>query len=172
MRRNRKTSGQTGAQSAGSALFGLPLDSQIERLCAMCGEELRQSWRDVFDRPPPKHLSRGLLQHALAYHLQEQREGGLSKAALKLLAQPVASIDGAPQTQGSLITAPRPGTRLVREWHGETHVVTVLDRGFEYNGAPYRSLSQIARTITGTRWSGPLFFGLRKRPPHPDGAES
>ncbi len=96
---------------------------------------------------------------ATAYRMQARAEGGLGKAAPKRL---VKLAD--PNGKSTRTAAPRlrPGTRLVREWHGEVHQVTVLEERFEYRGLRYASLSQIARAITGTRWSGPLFFGLRK----------
>ncbi len=103
-----------------------------------------------------------LLQRALAYHIQERAEGGLSKAALKRLAHlgdPRGNVGRPPRPAPPRL---RPGTRLVREWRGSVHQVTVGEDGFDYRGARYASLSRIAREITGTRWSGPLFFGLRK----------
>ena len=143
---------------------------RLAELEALGSVELRTRWREAFGRPAPKHTSRDLLLRALAYRVQEQAEGGLSKTALKRLA---ALAD--PQRNGG--RSPRPaaarlktGTRLVREWRGEIHQVTVLDNGFNYRGAQYGSLSQIARAITGTRWSGPLFFGLRKSRPRSDEA--
>lgn len=125
-------------------------------------QALRAVWLETFKRPAPKGMSRDLLLRALAYHMQEKAEGGLSKAALKKLASLVGPT-GKSITQTQL-SVPRlkPGTRLVREWRGETHHVSVLDKGFDYRGDRYASLSQIARQITGTQWSGPLFFGLRK----------
>ena len=111
---------------------------------------------DVDDSP------RLLLLLALAYRMQERAEGGLSKAALRRL-NGHGGADGE-ETRRPRPRVPRlrPGTRLVREWHGEVHQVMVRDKGFEYRKEQYRSLSQIARTITGTRWSGPSFFGLRR----------
>ena len=137
-----------------------PVAERLAELEAFESAELRTRWREVFGRPAPKHMSRDLLLRALAYHVQEQAEGGLSKTALKRLA-----VLSDPRGNGTpRPPAPRlkPGTRLVREWHGEVHQVTVLDEGFDYRGERYASLSHVARTITGTRWSGPAFFGLRK----------
>ena len=136
---------------------------QIAELEAQNTKGLQARWLTAFGRPHPKRASRDLLLRMLAYHVQEKAEGGLSKAALKRLAD-IASNMG---KKSEVPTLPpvrlRPGTRLVREWQGEMHQVAVLEKGFEYRGAFYTSLSLIARTITGTRWSGPAFFGLRKR---------
>ena len=110
----------------------------------------------------PKRASRDLLLRALAYHTQVQAEGGLSKASHKRLARladPKGNA-GRPPRPASLRL--KPGSRLIREWRGEVHRVTVLEKGFDWRGNRYASLSQIARAITGARWSGPLFFGLRK----------
>ncbi len=123
---------------------------------------LRTLWGEAFGRPAPKRISRDLLLRALAYHVQEQTEGGLSKAALRRLASIAEPKGNGSRPPRPATPRPRPGTRLIREWRGEVHQVTVLDQGFDYRGERYASLSQIARTITGTRWSGPLFFGLRK----------
>ena len=125
-------------------------------------QTLRDRWHEAFGRPAPKHMSRDLLLRALAHYVQAQAEGGLSKAALRRLAKLAGANDKDVQTAMSPVARLKPGTRLVREWHGEVHHVTVLDDGFDYRGARYASLSQIARAITGTRWSGPLFFGLRR----------
>lgn len=98
----------------------------------------------------------------LAYRVQAQQFGGLSEATRRRLRR----LAGGGTAAGDALPPPRqlkPGTRLLREWQGRTHVVTITESGFAYDGKPYRSLSQIARTIAGTRWSGPLFFGLRDK---------
>ena len=137
------------------------LSYRLTELEGLSAAELRSRLQEAFSRRPPKHMSRDLLLRAQAYHLQEQAEGGLSKAALKRLAYLARSgTDQPPPLAGLRL---KPGTCLVREWRGEVHHVTVLDDGFDYRGVRYGSLSQIARIVTGTRWSGPLFFGLRKR---------
>ncbi len=138
------------------------LDDKVNALQVLRRAELLARWKRAFGRPAPKRISRELLLLALAYRMQERAEGGLSKAALKRL-NGIGSADGE-KTPPPRPRAPRlrPGTRLVREWHGEVHQVMVHDKGFEYRNQRYNSLSQIARTITGTRWSGPSFFGLHK----------
>ncbi len=124
--------------------------------------DLRARWERAYRHPAPKRASRDLLLRAVAYHIQERAEGGLSKAALKRLAHladPTGNDGRPPRPAPPRL---RPGTRLVREWRGAVHQVTVGEDGFDYRDTRYTSLSQIARTITGARWSGPLFFGLRK----------
>ncbi len=140
-------------------MTGMPiaLARQLAELERASPAELRVRWERAYKHPAPKRASRDLLLRALAYCIQERAEGGLSKAALKRLAHLAdpKGNDGRPPRL-------RPGTRLVREWGGAVHQVIVGEDGFDYRGARYASLSRIAREITGTRWSGPLFFGLRK----------
>ncbi len=138
------------------------LANRLAELETLNTAELRARWEQAFNRPVPKRASRDLLLRALAYHVQEQAEGGLSKATRRRLAK-LAGLNGENREP---ISSPnhrlKSGSRLIREWHGVTHSVTVLDDGFDWRGNRYTSLSQIARAITGARWSGPLFFGLRK----------
>jgi hypothetical protein len=101
----------------------------------------------------------------LAYKLQEQAFGGMKpeyKRRLRQLAESFERSSSNPAKKVSLTTKIKPGTRLIRRWDEQTHQVTVAEKGFEYKGARYKSLSEIARLITGTRWSGPLFFGLKQ----------
>ncbi len=123
---------------------------------------LRAHWEQAFNRTVPKRFSRDLLLRALAYHVQERSEGGLSKSTRRRLAK----LAGSNGENRQPITSPnlrlKPGSRLIREWRGEVHRVMVLEKGFDWRGDRYASLSQIARAITGARWSGPRFFGLRK----------
>lgn len=139
--------------------------AQLKALEAMSGPELRALWRTTFGRPHPGWVQKDFLLQALAYHAQEKAYGGLSQGLRRQLQRYAGEV----QAKGRIgaLNAPRikPGTRLVREWSGDTHVVTVLDAGFEYRSKRYGSLSEIARTITRTRWSGPAFFGLK--PPSP-----
>ena len=125
--------------------------------------ELRTEWRRLHRMPPPMRLSRELLTRAITYKLQERALGGLSKSILRKLEQldvePALGDVRKPPPPISL----KPGTRLIREWRGVTHTVLVHVDGIEWNGRRYKSLTLIAREITGARWSGPRFFGLRKR---------
>ncbi len=138
------------------------LPERISELETLSTTELRARWEQAIKRSVPKRASRDLLRRALAYHMQEQTEGGLSKSTRRRLAK-LAGLNGENREPISPpILRLKPGSRLIREWHGVTHSVTVLGDGFDWRGTRYASLSQIARAITGARWSGPLFFGLRK----------
>jgi hypothetical protein len=122
--------------------------------------ELRALWPQWFDRPPPTKIRRELLVRALAYRMQERAAGGLTTATRTKLRALAEGVKNNSKWEG--IARPRltPGTHVIREWGNERHQVTVEVAGFVYRGQRYRSLSEIARRITGTRWSGPLFFGL------------
>ena len=136
--------------------------SQLAELPGLPYGELKARWRQYFGVEPPAYR-RGFLIRGLAHRIQELAYGGLSKAHQARLEALIADGDGGGKrkgrARGERLLA---GTRLVREWKGVSHEVTVVEGGFEYQGRRYRSLSAIARAITGTRWNGPLFFGLRK----------
>ena len=140
-------------------------DSVLAQLAALPEKtlpELKQLWRELYDREPPSYNKPFLIKR-LAYRIQELAYGGLSARAEAKLAVLIEEEDRRAKGLPSLRKGDRPiaGTRLIRQWQGVEHCVTVLDDGFEYEGARYRSLSAIARAITGTRWNGPLFFALR-----------
>src|SRR5262249_58445381 len=116
-------------------------------------------WRTVFRRKAPDHLPRHMLFRILAYRLQAERLGELDKETVRLLDR-IASGGGNGLKQSRRL---EPGSMLVREWDGAPQRVMVLDQGFAWNGSTYRSLSAVAFAMTGTRWSGPRFFGLRDR---------
>ena len=138
------------------------LQERLEQLAKLGAPELRAEWTSVFGRPAPRRVSRDILLRGIAYRLQEKMYGGLKPATVKRLKRLAAELRGG----GAVTPAPapaaslRPGVRLLREWNGETHTVEVLQDGFAWHGAQYRSLSAIARAITGAQWSGPKFFGL------------
>lgn len=121
---------------------------------------LKSQWRAAFGMAPPKNMSKRLVIHALAYELQAKAYGGLPKATRKRLASLVESAVKPSRTMPLKLS---PGTRLMREWRGMVHVVDVTVEGFLWNGRHFRSLSAIARAITGAHWNGLAFFGLRKR---------
>jgi hypothetical protein len=132
---------------------------RLEALRYLSPDELRKEWRRLYRSQPPR-LSRDLLVRAVAYRIQELRYGGLSKAtSRKLTALLQAQGPGAERATDSAQRI-RAGARFVREWNGRTHTVMVEEEGFTYAGRSYRSLTAIAREITGARWSGPRFFGL------------
>lgn len=129
----------------------------VKALEKMDRAALAAAWSQIMASPVPKGLSQPFLRRFLAFELQARRYGGLPKGfAARLRA---ATRAGARPKAPSL----RPASRLMREWNGRTHVVDVTEDGFLWNGQPYRSLSAIAREITGARWSGPRFFGLNER---------
>ena len=136
---------------------------ELARLSELTIFELRGEWRRLHRMPPPMRLSHDLLVRGITYKLQERAYGGLSTATARKLEQ--AGADSL--SRGSVTPAPpislRPGTRLVREWRGVTHMVVIHADGIEWRGQRYHSLSVVAREITGGRWSGPRFFGLRQR---------
>ena len=147
----------------------MSVDSELEReiglLANLSRTELAECWIKAFRCPPPKGIKRQLLERAFAWHLQAKVFGGLSSVTLRALRA------NAPERKGSSANKDRrrprrlaeslaPGTRLVREWHGKSHCVDVVENGFVHEGRTYASLSAVARAITGTRWSGPRFFAL------------
>jgi hypothetical protein len=135
------------------------IEGAITRLRSLDLEGLRREWRRLYHKEPPR-ISRDLLVLGLGYRLQESAQGGLSKAARRKLQTMAKAL----RTNGRVCHAPglslKPGARLVREWDGRTHTVTVTEDGFEYAGENYPSLTKIAQKITGAHWSGPRFFGL------------
>ena len=141
------------------------IDVEIARLRDLDVTALRARWRTILGRLPSPHLPRHLLFRVLAYRLQADRLGDLDAESRRLL-------DGAasPEDAGKRSVDPnrqsidlRPGTMLAREWNGRMQRVAVLVDGFAWNGKTYPSLSKVALAITGTRWSGPRFFGLRDK---------
>jgi Protein of unknown function (DUF2924) len=141
------------------------LDVEIARLRDLDVGELRNRWHTVFRRRPPPHLSHRVLFRVLAYRIQADRLGDLDSESQRLLDQ-AASPEDSGQRGVDLswrTVALRPGTVLGREWNGRMHRVKVLTDSFAWNGKNYPSLSKVAFAITGTRWNGPKFFGLRDK---------
>ena len=136
------------------------LTEKIAALPTLNKAQLLVVWRENFGHAPPPNLRKELMVPVLAYRMQEKEFGGLShtvRKRLREIAQSLGSVKRQPD--GKL----QGGTRLVRTWRGEVHEVAVTDNGFTYRGRHFTSLSRIAREITGTPWSGPLFFGTRKK---------
>lgn len=134
------------------------LENDLERIATMSSESLASAWAETFARPVPE-VAPSLLRRALAYERQERKFGGLPVVMRKQLESISADQTTAmPEPPIKL----KPGTRLVREWNGTMYTVLVAADGFEFAGRSWRSLSMIARHITGAQWSGPRFFGLKR----------
>ena len=131
--------------------------AEIDRLSELSRSELAERWTALFGSPPPKGVRRGLLERACAYDLQAKAFGGLGRSTRRAILDRAAGEPIKVQQHDRTL---RPGTRLVREWRGIVHQVEIRDGCFVWNGRDFRSLSAIARAITGTAWSGPRFFGL------------
>jgi hypothetical protein len=125
---------------------------------------LCELWRQLFKRDPPPEIRKDLMLRVIAHRLQEQEFGGLSDAGCRRLRQLAATFEADPNAVVPNRPPIKPGTRLVRQWKEQVHVVEVEAEGYEYRGTRYENLSEIARLITGTRWSGPAFFGLKTKP--------
>jgi hypothetical protein len=141
-----------------------PILARLAALKAMSVNELKTEWQALFDAPAPNN-SRTFLESRLAYRIQELIYGGPDKQTRRLLDLLADEVEGT-LTRKAQIADPRNpvvGTKLIREWDGVAHTVTVLKEGFEWGGQRYKSLSAVARAITGTRWNGYRFFGLRER---------
>jgi hypothetical protein len=137
--------------------------ARIVGLQTMAMLDLKTEWRSLFTTEPPPY-NRKYLESRLAYRIQELAFGGLEPETLKRLAALANELDsGKSASSGRSNDRPISGTTLMREWQGVEHCVTVGVDRYEYQGRPYQSLSAIARSITGTRWNGWLFFGLRKQ---------
>lgn len=125
-------------------------------MASLSRDELAEQWGALYGAPPPPRTSRSLMLRAVAYKLQERVYGGLSPTTRRLLMGSKPTVSARPRAPDL-----RSGSVLLREWRGITHRVSVIEGGFLYDGKRFASLSEIARTITGSRWSGPRFFGLR-----------
>lgn len=144
------------------ALGGETLAAEIASLAKLDIDELRERWKAICGKAPSRETGRSFLTRAIACHLQERAYGGIKPPTSRLLARAAeeraTGSSKRPQTRMA-----QTGTILIREWHGTAHRVTMLDDGVSFKGKRYRSLSEVAREITGTRWSGPRFFGLRSQ---------
>ena len=146
------------------------LSRDIEALCRMSPAELRSAWRETFKQAPPQ-LSPDLLARGIAHRLQERQHGSLSPSIRHELSRLTRLVARTGECQPANYISLKPGTRLVRDWNGRALNVLVCDEGFELDGRRYASLTQIAHDVTGTRWSGPRFFGLKSRKVPPSQAK-
>lgn len=138
-----------------------PMLAQLAALKTAPVIVLKEKWRELFEREPPPY-NRRFLESRLAYRIQELAYGGLNPETLERLGALADEQDGKkPKRRSPIENRPIAGTRLVREWRGVEHCVTVRHEDFEYQGRPYKSLSAIARHITGTQWNGLVFFGMK-----------
>jgi hypothetical protein len=141
-----------------------PILTRLAALKNKTVNELKAEWQALFDAPAPNN-SRAFLEFRIAYRIQELTYGGPDKQTRRLLDLLADEVEGT-LTRKAQIADPRNpvvGTKLIREWDGIAHTVTVLKEGFEWGGQRYKSLSAVARAVTGTRWNGYRFFGLRER---------
>jgi hypothetical protein len=139
------------------------IEAELDRLAVMPIAGLRIRYREVFRANPPKAFGPDLLRRSTAHRIQEKAYGGLSRSAQRLLDQMMKTFSAKPNGKIMLPRRIKPGSVLVREWKGRSHRVMVLADGFAYDGNTYGNLSEIAGLITGTRWNGPRFFGLRSK---------
>ncbi len=133
---------------------------KLQALAEMDYDALRAEWRRLYRAHPPKRVSRDLLMLGVAWKVQERAYGGLGAATKRRLADLAKTMERNGDVTRNRIARLKPGAKFVREWRGEIHRVIVLEDGFEWKGTQWRSLSMIAREITGVHWSGPRFFGL------------
>ena len=146
------------------AIDSAELDAEIVGLAKLGIAVLRARWRELFSRPAPKFFRRNLLIRGVAYQMQVQAYGGLSNETKRRLREIALAVRN--RGDDAALSAPRikPGTQILRLWQGKTHTVLVLADGFQWDGKIYKSLSAIAKAITGTQWNGYTFFGLKRRP--------
>ena len=139
-----------------------PIPARLAALKTTPTPDLKKQWRELFDSEPPP-FNRRYLESRLAYRIQELAYGGLKPETIRRLERLGEDLDGGEKKKRGMRADAMPitGTRLLREWQGVEHFVTVTTDGFEWQGRPYKSLSAIARAITGTRWNGWVFFGLK-----------
>lgn len=136
------------------------IEARLAGFAAMPTKDLRTEWQRLYRSPAPSRVARDLLLLGVAWKIQEQACGGLSAATKRRLAELSKTIERDGDVKRERISRLKSGATLVREWRGKTHTVIVTEDGFQWNGRAWRSLSSIARAITGVHWSGPRFFGL------------
>jgi hypothetical protein len=137
------------------------LAAEIAALQSLAVTRMKERWRTLYGSEAPARFSRDLLIRALAYRLQERTLGGLKPTTRRLFQRIAAYAQAGHRHKFAPVRRLEVGTMLIREWGGVKHQIRVLESGFSFRGKQYRSLSAVARLITGSRWSGPLFFGLK-----------
>jgi hypothetical protein len=137
------------------------VEAELDRLPTTPIADLRKRYRELFRTEPPKAFGPDLLRRSIAYRIQERVYGGLPPSTQRLLDQLVKAAIAKPNGRLQLPRRIKPGSELVRTWKGKSHRVMVMADGFAYDGQKFASLSEIASNITGTKWNGPRFFGLR-----------
>lgn len=137
------------------------VEAELKRLPAAPIVALRKRYRELFKAEPPKAFGPDLLRRSIAHRIQERAYGGLSTDTRRLLDKLVRGAAAKPDARLEVPRRIRPGSELVRTWNRRTYRVTILEKGFAYEGTTFASLSEIATSITGTKWNGPRFFGLR-----------
>ena len=169
---------ELSAQEAGQPMkskisvhYRATLASEIAALAEATSADLKSRWRVLYSTEPPSRISRDLLTRAVAYRIQEEALGGLKPSTRRSLAKVAADASARRPIQVTPAPTLTPGTVLLRDWRGTQHQVIVREHGVEFQGKRYKSLSQVAHRITGNKWSGPLFFGLKAKPQeHADGS--
>ena len=136
------------------------LSSELAAVVTMTYSELHVAWRRHYRAIPPKKMSRDILELGIAWKIQESKLGGLGAAVKRQIAELARTMEAKSDLAKPRAISLKPGARLLRAWNGVTHEVLVVEDGFLWAERKWRSLSAIARKITGTRWSGPRFFGL------------
>jgi hypothetical protein len=140
-----------------------PLTDRLTTLPTLDKVAICKLWEELFHAPAPPRLRRDLMLRILSYRIQEQAYGSLGQRSLARLRELARRIETHSDSMAHSAPTIKPGTRLVRQWRSETHVVQVEEQGYQYKDSRYNSLSEIARLITGSRRSGPLFFGLKAK---------
>ena len=146
----------------GRRLTNEEFEREIDKLASLPRQELLERWEAHYKTEPPKRISKELMVRAIAYEMQASQNAGLRPAVVRQLDK-IARSTGREAEKAPPAPNLQPGARLIREWNGEIHTVDVTDNGLEWRHERYGSLSEIAREITGARWSGPRFFGLNGR---------
>jgi DUF2924 family protein len=143
---------------------GSALEIEIARLSDLDLAELKRRWLKFYACPVPNYFRREHIIRAIAYKMQTEAYGDLKPSTRRILRNIVDAVRAGNEEGIGIVPRIKPGTKLVRTWQDKTYIVMALDEGFEWQGTRYRSLSEVARAITGTRWNGLVFFGVKARP--------